>query len=159
MGDRCLVDLTVLSEHVPRVLVLLKREDYLPNTTTVDDDEVCTVLSFEEVNYGTLPWLSELTNLGIAWDSRWHGGDEYGPGTKHSRFAADGTEQTVEFSDTEEGVIDCNKLLEFMQRPGITPDSIRTYILNHVESFNPLPWEGQVENGKRHLALKLIGGT
>lgn len=155
MGDRCYVELTVLTEQLPQVLKLAG--DDTANESREEDD--CTVLGFEEVNYGTIPWLAQLTNVGIAWDSRWHGGDEYGPGIKQLRFAPDGTVQTVEYCDTEQGVIDTSKLLEFMNTLGVTVDSIRNYILDHVRSFDPLPWEGQIEFGKRHLALKLIGGT
>jgi hypothetical protein len=157
MGDRCYVELTVLTEQLPQVMHITKVEDYAPCETREEDD--ATVLCFEEVNYGTIPWLGQLTDLGIAWDSRWHGGDEYGPGRKQTRFAPDGTVQELEYCDTEEGVIDTSKLLEFMNTLGVTVDSIRNYILDHVRSFDPLPWEGQIEFGKRHLALKLIGGT
>lgn len=157
MGDRCYVELTVLTEHLPQVLKITQDEDYGPCETREEDD--ATVLCFEEVNYGTLPWLGQLTNLGIAWDSRWHGGDEYGPGQKYLRFAPDGTIQTVEFADSEMGNIPTDTLLDFINLPDNTVDSIRTYVIDHMRSHDPLPWEGQVENGKRYLTLKLIGGT
>lgn len=157
MGDRCLVELTVLSEHLPRVLDILGSEK--PDTSEDEADEGLTVLGFEEVNYGTLPMVAELTEAGIAWTTRWHGGDEYGPGTKHLRFAADGTVQTTEYDDTEEHVVPADRLLEVIQRPDATVDTIRTFVADHVDSMKPLSWEGQVENGKRYQALKLIGGT
>lgn len=155
MGDRCYVELTVLNEHVKQVQFIIGNDGCADETR----GEQCTVFGFEEVNYGTLDFLSRLTDLGIAWDSRWSGGDEYGAGIKRLRFAADGSIQEVEYDDTEEGKIETSKLLEVVNLPDATVDSIRTYILDDIESFKPLPWEGQEENGKRHRALKLIGGT
>jgi hypothetical protein len=155
MGDRCLVDLTVLTVHLPQVLKILGSET--PDTETVEDD--CTVLSFEEVNYGNLPVVDELTAAGIAWDTRIHGGDEYGPSQKYLRFAPDGTIQINDFTDAEEGNIPSAALLEYCNLPGVTVDKIRAYIVDHMRSLDPLPWEDQVEFGKRYLALKLIGGT
>jgi len=144
MGDRCYVELTVLTVHLPQVKKLAG--DYHAGLERTEDD--CSVLGYDEVNYGSLPWLGNLTQAGIAWDSRWHGGDEYGPGQKYLRFAPDGTIQTVEYADTELGTIPTDTLLDFINLPGTTVDTIRTYVI-----------EGQIENGKRYLTLKLIGGT
>lgn len=155
MGDRCYVELTVLNAHVKEVKFILGADG-------CDDEEEgdqCTVFGFEEVNYGTLTFLDWLTDLGIAWDSHWHGGDEYGPGTKHLRFAGDGTVQITEYDAAEVGKIETSKLLEVIDLPGSTVSTIKTFILDDIASFTPLPWEGQEENGKRHRALKLIGGT
>lgn len=160
MGDRCYVELTVLKEHADRVRALLDKVDHSASSDEeAFSDETLHVFGFEEVNYGTLPFLYQLETAGIAHTSRWSGGDEYGAGTKHLRFAPDGTVQYSEYADTEEGKIDTSKLLEFVNASGVTVESIRAYILDHIESFKPLGWEGQGENGKRYLALKLIGGT
>lgn len=160
MGDRCYVELTVLKEHVGQVQALLDKLEYSSSSDEAAFSDVTLhVFGFDEVNYGTLPFLGDLTETGIAWTSRWSGGDEYGAGIKHLRFAADGTQQTVEYADSEEGTIDTSKLLEFVNASGVTVESIRAYILDHIESFKPMGWEGQVDNGKRYRALKLIGGT
>lgn len=160
MGDRTYVELSVLESQADQVREFLKTINYNPSTDEESfHDTDLHVFVFEEVNGGMLYFLPQLTDLGIAYDSRWGYGNEYGPGIKQLRFAPDGTVQTVEYCDTEQGVIDTSKLLEFMNTLGVTVDSIRNYILDHVRSFDPLPWEGQIEFGKRHLALKLIGGT
>lgn len=156
MGDRCLVDLTILTVHLDKVLTLTDGDR--PNQTSEEDD--CTVLSFEEVNYGTLTFLGKLTAAGIAWDSRWHGGDEYGPGTKQLRFTADGRIHELEYADSELDVIPTKDLLEFLNRSGtVWSSQVKTFVEHHIASLQPLPWEDQEQNGKRYLALKLIGGT
>lgn len=160
MGDRCYVELTVLKEHADPVRALLDKVDYSASTDEAAfSDETLHVFGFEEVNYGTLPFLYQLETAGIAHTSRWSGGDEYGAGTTHLRFAPDGTVRYSEYDDSEEETVPRDKLLEAIQRPNATVDSIRDFVASHMASLIPLPWEGQEENGKRHRALKLIGGT
>jgi hypothetical protein len=156
MGDRCYVELTVLNEHAEQTRLIIGDD----SASDESEDEQCTVFGFEEVNYGNLEFLDKLTAAGIAWDSRWHGGDEYGPGTKHLRFTAEGASQEITVHDSEQGVIAVKELQEFLSQSGtVWSSQVTTFVDQHVAAMQPLPWEGQADNGKRHRALKLIGGT
>lgn len=154
MGDRCYVELYVLPEQAEKARLIC--EDSHTSTENHDD---YVVYGFEEVNYGTLEFISDLQEAGIAFDSRWHGGYGYGAGILYSRFAPDGTLQTVEVNDVETNTVPLDRLLEHIQLPTSTVDSIRNFVHDYTRSMTPLPWGGQIENGKRYLTLKLIGGT
>lgn len=153
MGDRTYVELTVLNKHAVAAQKLFN----FPAQNDECTDGVTTVFGFEEVNYGTLDFLDKLRDAGIPYNSRWSSGDGYEAGTQYSRYTSEGQIQTFELNDTEETSVDLNKLLEVIQRHGTTVNSIRAWVTYHQQAITPLPWEGQLDNVKKFLTLKLIG--
>ena len=146
MGDRTNVELTVLASQSKEAEALF--------TATADEhwevDQYASY-SFEEVNYGELVFLSQLTDAGIAFDSCWGAGDEYGSGTKSCRFTAEGVLELKE-------VYDCDlnpELLLLMQHIN-DPIKLKEIIEEHHKKVTSLPWDNQEQFGKIYRAAQLI---
>lgn len=153
MGDRTYVELTVLNEHAAAAQKLFN----FPAQNDECTDGVTTTFGFEKVNYGTLDFLDKLRDAGIPYNSRWSSGDEYEAGTEYCRYTSEGICDVFEVNDSEESSVDLKKLLELIQRQDVTVDHIRTWVADHQQAITPLPWEGQLDNVKKFLTLKLIG--
>lgn len=150
MGDRCCVTLTVLSEHAQRTAEIFGND---ASETSVGDQ--LTIYTFEEVNYGNLEFLDRLTAAGIAWNSYWCGGDEYGPGTKYLRFTEHGEAVELETYYEALGHIEALTLSDILDR-ATSVDQVRLAVAEYFAKQNPLPWTDQLEFGKRYLASQLI---
>lgn len=146
MGDRTYVELSV-------PLALKEKAKALINFTTDEEyqHEEVYVLVFGETNYGNLPFLGKLMDAGIAYDSSWGRGDEYGPGTEYLRFLPDGSVNswTAYENDANPNI---GKLLALIDKP----EELRHYILDHEKSQAIPPWDNQEEYGKIYMARKLI---
>ena len=147
MGDRTTVVLSVLKSQEADAL---KHFDASGCECWEHDDQTCC-WQFEEVNYGNLEFLQHLRSAGIAYNSSWSAGSEYGPGTEYCRFTEDGLIHCVEVAD-----VDINpsitKLLELIDNP----DGLRAFILEHHATTTPPSWDNQEEYGRRHRARMLI---
>lgn len=147
MGDRTWVRLEILS-------VQKEAADEIVDTwdTEEDDHGVVHTYCYDEVNYGTLDCLEELKNAGIAFDSCWGEGAEYGAGTSSYRFTPDGGVITKEVYDSELNP----DMLELMRRID-DPVALRQYLLDHQEkTFVPPLEDSQVAYGKRYQLLRLV---
>ena len=147
MGDRTYVTLWVKTVHADEVRPFAGKEGYADEKTYEDS----TSFGFEEVNSGELSFLEELEKLGIAYDSSWEPGGEYGAGTRSARF-------------TPEGAIDIRTIYNADYNPSLSellarinsPDDLIAYILKHKEEVTPLPWDNQEQYGKLYRAACLI---
>jgi len=148
MGDRADVDL-----HIPEAFS--KRAKLIAYTT--DFSEIVdgiSIWTYEDINYGKLPFLDELEKAGIPFNSCWGSGFEYTSGTDYLRFNAEG--EAIRFSNyagDEDPPMD--SLLDRID----TPDILRAYILEYKARTTPLPWDNQEEYSKLYLAIKLLTAT
>jgi len=147
MGDRTYVTLWVKTVHADEVRPFADKEGYADEGTYEDS----TSFGFEEVNSGELSFLEELEKLGIAYDSSWEPGSEYGAGTSSARFTPEGVLQIKEIYDS-----DYNPRLQELMKLINSPDALKAYILQHQKEVTSLPWDNQVEYGKLYRAACLI---
>ena len=146
MGDRTTVYLLVLNSQS------IEAQKHFTYETSGDGfDDITTEFIFEDVNYGDLPFLEALQKAGIAYDSSWSSGDNYGPGTKSLRFDAEGKPFT---SMLYESAInpELSDLMALIDKP----DELRTFLLEHQADVADRPWDNQEEYGKLYLAKQLI---
>lgn len=146
MGDRTTVTLTVLliQENEAKELMTFEPEDSW-------EDDIHTYFEFHEVNYGTLGFLPKLKDAGIAYDSHWERGSEFGPGTVSVRFDLSG-------DLVEKEVYDCDKDpdIDVLMEAIDEPERLRKLIVDHHEEVTPLPWDNQQLFGQRYRAKQLI---
>jgi len=149
MGDRTSVTLTVLKEQSAAAQALF---EYKPDHESEDMGSMpLCYFSFYEVNYGDLPFLDALQDAGIAFDSDWDHGSEYGAGCDFCRFRPDGTVQRFDYSDEYKNP-DLHRMMGLLDEP----EALKAYILDHHKKVTPLPWDNQVQYGKLYLTQKLI---
>lgn len=151
MGDRTFVTLIVLAEQADEARAILLVKDGPP-----EEDAVCTEgklhsFTFSEVNYGDLNSQDDLQTAGIAYTSSWDSGDNYREGSQYCRFTEDGNITVFDVYSGDENP-SINDLLERIDQP----DRLRQFILDHREKYTPLPWDHQIEYGKRYRAKQLI---
>ena len=149
MGDRTTVTLSVLESQKNEAQEYFEFED---NCHWFD--EPLAYYQFEEVNYGTLDFLDKLKAAGIAYESQWDRGSEYGAGVKSVRFTADGEVIQKEIYDSEIG-INPALLMEVIDEP----EKLRQLIISHHEEVSTLSWENQEQYGKIYRAKQLITPT
>ena len=149
MGDRAQVALTILTVDRERAENLFDGDE--PSYVEDEPESMHVIFTFDEVNYGTLDFLEELEEAGIPFDSRWEGGDEYGPGFHACRFAASGEAIRYEVSDEDRNP-DLNTLMAHID----DHNKLKEYILAHGKSVTPLPWADQEANAKIYRVKKLI---
>lgn len=146
MGDRTTVTLSFLESQQDEAL---KHFDSEANESWLD--EPLAYHRFEEVNYGTLDFLDKLKAAGIAYESEWDRGSEYGPGIKSVRFTADGEVVQKEVYNSECS-IDVHDLMALLDKP----EELKDLITSTHEAVSVLPWENQEEYGKLYRAKQLI---
>lgn len=158
MGDRTHVILSVPKEYSAEAakIYMTKEEDTLTGGTT---NLWCC--GFEEVNYGELGCLDKLRELGIAYDSDWERGSEYGPGCHSLRFTSDGEAVEKEVYEEEKslGLSLLREILKNNTDPLVRLEHLTAVINNRHNEVSVLPWDNQVEYGKRYLARQLITNT
>lgn len=145
MEDRTSVTLYVLTSQKERVKVISDSFEEL------EEDGDLTYFYFWDVNYGELPFLNELMDAGIAFDSCWCAGGDYGSGTKSCRFTPAGELDVREVYETQE-----NPPLSVLMSLIDSPNQLREYIIQHRDKVTPLSWDNQEEYGKLHRTKKLI---
>ena len=145
MGGRTSVTLYVLTSQKERVKVISVFFEEL------EEDGDLTYFYFSEVNYGELSFLNKLMDAGIAFDSCWGAGSDYGAGTKSCRFTPAGELDVREVYKTQE-----NPPLSGLMSLIDSPTQLREYIIQHRDEVTPLSWDNQEEYGKLHRTKKLI---
>jgi hypothetical protein len=147
MGDRTTVYLDVLVSQADAAKKLFI---YGPSDEYSNGDQFIE-FEFTEINNGTLDFLDELQEAGIAYDSSWSPGHEYGAGTTFCRFTADG--QAIKFDRYDsEAHPDLSCLMTRID----DPKALREFILEHHNNVTPLPWDNQEEYGKLYRTKQLI---
>lgn len=147
MGDRTSVTLMVLKEQQAATEAILK-DDIDKHEDTL---KPFVYYYFYEVNYGNLGYCDELEAAGIAFDSSWDHGSEYGPGTDYCRFLPDGTVWRAEISDSF-----VNPRLDALLERIDDPETLRAFILDHQKEVTPPSWDNQLAYSKLYLTKKLI---
>lgn len=149
MGDRTTVTLTILESQ---------QDEALKHFGSVADeawlDEPLAYHQFHEVNYGTLDFLDKLKAAGIAYESEWDRGSEYGPGVKSVRFTSDGDVVEKEIYNSECS-IDVHDLMALLDKP----EELKDLITSTHQAVSVLPWENQEKYGKLYRAKQLINPT
>lgn len=154
MGDRTTVELMVQNQDADRTVAIIAAEGDAASYDTQDD--TFTTLTFDEVNYGTLRFLDKLEKAGIPYDSNWGDGDEYGSGSTHLRFNAEGDPVKKEVYD-EAVNPDLKVLMQLADDDG--PDAlenVRTYLRTHNAKVCYPEWDNQVEYAKLYRTKRLI---
>ena len=146
MGDRTYVTLTVPLECRAQVEAIT--DEY--QDVYVQADNTLT-FHFEEVNYGELDCLSKLVQAGIPFTNRWEAGSNYGPGEISVRFTSEGDIVKKELFDENDNP-SMAQLINLID----DPVALRQYILDYKTNREVMPWDNQVEYGKRYLARRLI---
>jgi hypothetical protein len=159
MGDRTSVTLTIPSVYKEAALAIFEREEDQPNDSfhnseATNNPHFLCHFTWYEVNYGTLPHLDALEKAGIPFESDWDSGSEYGPGTETCRFTPDGDAVRKEVAN-EYLNPDLSRLIALLDEP----EALKKYILDHKEKVTSLPWDDQVEYGKRYRLKQLIAHT
>ena len=147
MGDRTSVTLTVLNEQAEEAKRFFEERD----VDHVSNDSVFTHFCFYEINYGMLLFLDDLQKAGVAFDSSWDHGSEYGPGTDYCRFLADGTVWREDFSDDYINP-DLKRCMELIGNP----EELKAFIVEHHNKVTPPSWEFQNVYGKLYKTKQLI---
>lgn len=149
MGDRTSVRLTVLTSQLAAA-----QKHFNTEANESDTHTEFTELTFYDVNYGNLPFLADLLKAGVAYDSYWSSGGDFGPGTESLRFNDKGEPYTSTLYD--EGI---NPNLSDLMARIDKPDELRAFLLQHQEDVADRPWDNQEEYGKIYLATQLINPT
>jgi hypothetical protein len=145
MGDRTNVRLVVLVGHEADIT----HRDEEPTF-----DGPFAVFSYYDVTYGELPFLVDLRDKGIAYDSAWDKGDEYDSGAESCRFTSEGTAVVKTLYDS-----DRNPNLELLTLFLDDPIGLHGVITDHITSLEVLPWDNQAEYGKVYRTIQLINPT
>lgn len=147
MSDRATVWLTVLYSQKEATEAICKSY-YIPDG---ECDAPFMKYLFEEVDYGNLPFLDDLRDAGIPYDSRWGAGYEYGEGVKSLRITADGGFITREMYDAE-----INPPIDELMKLIGDPAELRKFIIQHHSYGLPLSWDNQEEYVKVFKTKQLI---
>ena len=145
MGDRTWVEIVVLNETLPLV------EKILPDDAEISTTPEFSSFYFYEVNDGCIEEQHELTEAGIPYNYEWGTGDNYNPGTKYIRFTPEGELEHIEYYE-----FDINPPLEKLLELVSKPKELAEYVQQYSDERTPLPWDNQVEYGKRYRARQLI---
>lgn len=147
MGDRTTVTLTVLADRAAEALYLIGEEpDY-----KCGESKGLASFQFAEVNYGNLQNLDKLKSQGIAFDSDWESGSEYGPGTHWCRFTREGDMRENEVSNEYK-----NPPIEELMKRIDDPEVLIGYITTYHFDVTPPSWEHQNEFGAIYRTKNLI---
>lgn len=151
MGDRTLVILEFPAEFEEEANAIIAAAHEEGENITCDgvDDRIC--LSFEEVNYGELPFLPKMADAGIPYNSAWGTGSAYGPGTDYCRYTSEGCKVLLNVPDE-----DINPSIVALMTVIDEPIKLQEMVRNHHRDTTPLPWDNQVEYAKKYRVLKLI---
>lgn len=148
MGDRTWVEIVVLKKSLPQVKEVL---DLLNDEGEIVEKGELVSIYFDEVNNGRIDEQDELTESGIPYNYEWGNGGNYDAGSKYIRFTPEGEVQHIEYFESEINP-PIEKLLELVDQP----EKLAQYVRDYSAKKTPLPWDNQVEYGKRYRALQLI---
>ena len=151
MGDRTRVILEFPAEFKEEANAIIAAAHEEGENITCDDTDDIICLSFEEVNYGELPFLPKMADAGIPYNSSWSSGSNYGAGTEYNRYTSEGC--TVFLNVFDE---DINPSIVALMTVIDEPIKLQEMVRNHHQDTTPLPWDNQVEYAKKYRVLKLI---
>ena len=145
MGDRTWVEIVVLTESLPQV------KEFLDEEAQISEGNILTSLYYHAVNNGCIEEQHELTKAGIPYNYEWGKGDYYTSGTKYIRFTPEGELEHIEYCES-----DINPPIEKLLELVPTPRELAEYVQQYSDELTPLPWDNQVEYGKRFRTLQLL---
>ena len=145
MGDPTWVEIVVLTESLPQV------KEFLDEEAQISEGNILTSLYYHTVNNGCIEEQHELTKAGIPYNYEWGKGDYYTSGTKYIRFTPEGELEHIEYCES-----DINPPIEKLLELVPTPRELAEYVQQYSDEKTPLPWDNQVEYGKRFRALQLL---
>ena len=145
MSDRTWVEIVVLNETLDQA------KSILPDDVEVTTGLSLTTFFFHEVNNAYLQEQEELSKHGIPYNYEWGIGGNYDAGSKYIRFTPEGQLVHIEYYESEINP-PLEKLLELLDKP----KEIVQYIQQYSDDKTPLPWDNQVEYGKRYRTLQLL---
>ena len=151
MGDWALVILEFPAEFKEEANAIIAAAYEEGENITHDEAADIIRLSFEEVNYGELPFLSEMADAGIPYNSSWSSGSNYGAGTEYNRYTSEGCTVFLNIFDE-----DINPSIAALMTVIDEPIKLQEMVRNHHRDTTPLPWDNQVEYAKKYRVLKLI---
>lgn len=151
MGDRTLVILEFPAEFEKEANAIIAAAYEEGENITHDEAADIIRLSFEEVNYGDLPFLPKMAEAGIPYNSSWGTGSAYGPGTDYCRYTSEGCKVLLNVPDE-----DINPSIVALMTVINEPIKLQEMVRNHHQDTTPLPWDNQVEYAKKYRVLKLI---
>jgi hypothetical protein len=162
MGERVYVTLTVLSTQFEQAKAILTKyngnsqEEYSAQGSSDEFD--VSWLGYEEVNYGELGGLPDLVAIGIAYDSRWEQGSEFGRGFESVRFTAEGEAIKKVLYDHDEGIkLDKFRTAMALAKPEERLIALEAVISEHEARLFVLPLdEKQIEYGKVFRTKRLL---
>lgn len=147
MSNRYACELEVPIEYQETVAELVSKElGYLYSPCPINNSNR-VYFSLEEVRYCELKCLHQLIELGIAFDFTSDEGDHYCA----SRFTNEGGHKSIAISMSAMNP-DLSQCMALMD----SPTDLQAYIQKHVQSVTPLPWDNQVEYGKRYRTRQLL---
>lgn len=161
MGDRVYVTLNVLTAQFEQAKDIITKyngnpqEEYKTPTPT---EPLLSWLGYEEVNYGELGGLPDLVAIGIAYDSRWEQGSEFGRGIESVRFTAEGEVIKKVLYAHDEGIkLDKFRTAMALAKPEERLIALEAVISKHEASLFVLPFdEKQIEYGKIYRTKRLL---
>lgn len=148
MGDRVTVTLTVPTELVP---LIQSKVDGWSGIENLTEDLGKTTAVFYDCGYGNLDFEKDLVKLGVAYTKSWEAGSDWGSGSEHIRFTEHGEVVDRVIYDDAMG-ISIDLLMPHIE----DHEKLKELIQKKAEHLYVLPWDNQVEYGKRYQARQLI---
>lgn len=134
MGDRTQVFLEFPAEFEEEATAIIAAAYEEGENITYDEAADILCLSFEEVNYGTLPFLPKMAEAGIPYDSTWGAGSAYGPGTDYCRYTSEGCMELLNVPDE-----DINPSIDALMTVIDAPIKLQEMVRKHHQDTTPLP--------------------
>jgi hypothetical protein len=170
MGDRTIVQITVLASQAEQTFDILKEYQHFPNNwdyedVKEDDDYSFSyedldskleliVFTLSEVNYANVDSESfELCGKGIAHDVTWESGCTYDAGRNLYRFDANGVQQTA-LELNYDGVPTVNAIMLLDQLNTKSVEEVRADLQKIIDESKGICWSKQQEYGQLHVNLK-----
>ncbi len=148
MGERVDVVLTVLKEHLDRVIEI-SDNSHEEIQESVEDN--FTHLIFSEVNYGNLDFLYKLQDEGIAYTSEFDAGSDWSTGQDVLRFTPEGEARNTHIYESDYSP-NLTELIEHSKSGG----SIDSLIEKVRERIYIPPWDNQAEWGKIYRLKQML---
>lgn len=142
------VILTVPTELVP--LIQANVDGWSGKEDLIKDSVKATAV-FYNCNYGNLDFEKDLVKLGVAYTKSWEAGSDWGSGSDHIRFTEHGEVINRTIYDADIG-IRVDLLMPHIE----DHEKLKKLIQKKAEYLYVLPWDNQVEYGKRYQARQLI---
>jgi hypothetical protein len=157
MSNRVTTYLCVPKDVANEAERIARKLYFRPGDVRVRDDGVAEFM-FYEVSYGNLPFLNELRQAGIAYDSSWETGEDISSGTYSLRFLPDGSAIEKSYYD-DELQLDYDTLKSLVA-DHTDDDALAAAIRKETQYMAGLcevpDWDNQAEYGKRYLAKQLL---